>query len=65
MTVVVIEAQDVIKRVSNRAIVGQKGPGSDSSKLLANEPVPEKRQSGTKMIAAGVYLLSVTDPTFE
>jgi hypothetical protein len=33
-------------------------------KLSAGEPVPEKSQRCTNIIAAGVYLLSVSDPTF-
>jgi hypothetical protein len=33
-------------------------------KRAVEDSVPEKDQSGTKMIATGVYLLSVTDPTF-
>lgn len=62
MTVVAIEARDVIERSEQRfCITGN--TGIRLVKPSVDGVVPEKGQRCTKMIAAGVHLLSVNDST--
>lgn len=63
ITVVAIEDLDVMEDLRIRSRMAESAR-TRLVKRAVEDSVPEKDQSGTKMIAAGVYLLSVTDPTF-